>query len=99
VHPSGLCRLRNHDAPAVADENQSSRHILKVGIPYRTTGNRKEWVARGETTIQIMCKQHIGGATETKDQPGWTTDGPSVGWFPDQRKIGMFLICTVPMVC
>ena len=26
-------------------------------------------------------------------------DGPSVGWFPDQRKIGMFLLCPVPMVC
>ena len=27
------------------------------------------------------------------------THGPSVGWFPDQRQIGMFLICSVPMVC
>ena len=27
------------------------------------------------------------------------TDGPSAGWFPDQRKIDMFLISGVPMVC
>jgi len=26
-------------------------------------------------------------------------DGPSVGWFPDQRQIGMFPIRSVPMVC
>jgi hypothetical protein len=46
-----------------------------------------------------IFKRHIGGATERKGQPEWMADGPSVGWFPDQRKIGMFLICSVPMVC
>jgi len=36
---------------------------------------------------------------EKKDRPEWATDGPSVGWFPDQRKLGMFMVCSVPMVC
>lgn len=30
-------------------------------------------------TIQTIFKQHIGGVTEKKDQPEWTSDGPSVG--------------------
>ena|SRR5207245_11005678 len=44
-------------------------------ISYRTTGNRKEWAARGGMTIQTTCKQHTGGAMKRKDQPGLTTDG------------------------
>jgi hypothetical protein len=59
----------------------------------------KAWEELGETTIQTISKQRTGGVTEKRDQPEWMTDGPSVGWFPDQRQIGMFLICSVPMVC
>jgi hypothetical protein len=27
------------------------------------------------------------------------SNGRSVGWFPDERQIGMFLIRSMPMVC
>ena len=50
-------------------------------------------------TTQTIFKPHIGVATEKKDQPGWTTDGPSVVRPSNQRKIGMLLICSVPTVC
>src|ERR1700733_4453116 len=41
----------------------------------QTTGNPKEWEERGETTIRIISKQRIGGATTKRDQPEWTADG------------------------
>src|SRR5579864_2760134 len=31
----------------------------------------KGWAERGETIIRTISKQHTGGATEKKDQPGW----------------------------
>jgi len=44
---------------------------------FRTIGIPKEWAERGETTIQTISKQHIGGVTERKDQPEGMTDGRS----------------------
>jgi hypothetical protein len=41
---------------------------------FRTIKIRKEWVERGETIIPTTFKQHIGGATERRDQPGWTNN-------------------------
>ena len=70
--PSGLCRPQNHEMHAGADETQPGRHILKVGIPFRTTRTPKEWEGRGEMTIPTISKQHIGGVTKRKDRPEWT---------------------------
>jgi hypothetical protein len=64
---------------AFADENRSGRHILKVGIPFLITRILKEWAEPGETITQTISRQTTGGATKKKDQPGWTSDGPSVG--------------------
>ena len=99
MRPSGLCRSQNHGMHAGADETQPGRHILKVGIPCRTTGIRKVWAARGETITPTMCKQHTGGAMERKDQRELTTDGRSVGCLADLRKINLFRTCSVLTVC
>jgi hypothetical protein len=29
----------------------------------------------------------------------WPVKCRSAGWFPDQRQMGMFLLCSVSMVC
>jgi hypothetical protein len=65
----------------------------------RTTRIRKEWAELGDTTIQIMCKQHIGGATERKDQLGLTTDGPSVAHDSEQAQNYPFPAFSVQTVC
>src|SRR5664280_1478312 len=54
------------------------RHILKVGIPFLTTGSRKEWVEPGEMIIQITFKQRIGGATPRRDRADSATDEGSM---------------------
>jgi hypothetical protein len=46
--------------------------------------------------VRIVCQ--ISESTQIRQADNLTC-GRSVGWFPDQRKIGMFLLCTVPMVC
>lgn len=38
---------------------------------------RKEWEERGEMIIRTISKQHTGGATKKRDQPGWMGDGRS----------------------
>jgi hypothetical protein len=58
---------RNHDMFASADENPSSRHMLKVGIPCRTIRIRKEWGEPGETITRTISRQHIGGVTKGRD--------------------------------
>jgi hypothetical protein len=75
VRPSGLCRSQNHEMHAGADETQPGRHILKVGIPCRTTRIRKEWAGPGETIIRTTSRQHTGGAMKKRAQPGWMTEG------------------------
>ena len=40
--------------------------------------NRRGWAEPGVTTIRTTFRQHTGGATLTKDQRGWTSDGRSV---------------------
>ena len=44
---------------------------------FQITEIPKEWEERGETIIQTISKQHIGGAMEKKDPPEWMTDGES----------------------
>jgi hypothetical protein len=75
VSPPRLCRLKTHGVFAVADENRSSRHIPKVGIPFLTTGIRKGWVELGETTFRRTFQHPIFGATERRDRPGWMSNG------------------------
>jgi hypothetical protein len=41
--------------------------------------NPKEWAELGETTIQTISRQRIGGATKKRDQRGWASDGRSDG--------------------
>jgi len=61
------------------------RHILKVGIPYRTTDTRKEWEERAEMTIRKTSKPCIGGATPKRDRADLATDNRSVHSFPEQH--------------
>lgn len=83
ISPPRLCRLKTHGVFAVADENRSSRHIPKVGIPSQTIRIPKGWAERGETTIQTTFKQPTGGVTEKKDQPEWRTDRRSADFSRD----------------
>src|SRR4051794_12840003 len=46
-----------------------------------------------------MCKQHIGGATERKDQSGLTTDGPSALHALKAAIVGSLSDCRAPVVC
>jgi hypothetical protein len=39
-------------------------------ILFRITNDAKEWEEHGETTIQTISKQSIGGAMMKKDQQG-----------------------------
>ena|SRR5215469_5137238 len=53
------------------------KNSLTMAMWSRTTKTRKEWAERGATTIPAISRQPIIGATERKDQPGWTTSGRS----------------------
>ena len=57
----------------------SARSATKSSRPIttwsRTIGIQREWVERGETIIQIISKQYIGGVTTRRDQREWTADG------------------------
>jgi hypothetical protein len=50
------------------------------------------------TSCAVLQEFHTQAVPKTRTA-SWTTVGRSVGWFPDQRKIVMFMICSVPMVC
>ena len=46
-------------------------------MSFQITKDAKGWEEPGETTIQIISKQCIGGAMKKKDQRDGTTDGRS----------------------
>lgn len=46
-------------------------------MSFRTTRSQREWAEHGETTIQTIFKQHIGGVTKKKDQREWTDLRPN----------------------
>ena len=71
MRPSGLCRSQNYEIRAGADDTQSSRHILKVGIQFQITGIPKGWEDRGGMITRITFKQRISGAMKKKDRPEW----------------------------
>jgi len=50
-------------------------------------------------TTQTIFKPHIGVATEKKDQPGWTTDGPSAITLVKKREIALLVARCEPIVC
>jgi hypothetical protein len=85
MRPLGLCRSQNYEIRAGADDTESSRHILKVGIPSPTTGTRKEWAAPGATTIPTTFKPHTTGATMKKDRQEWMADGRSFHFPPTNQ--------------
>ena len=68
-------RSQNYEMRAGADDTQSGRHILKVGIPFRITEILKAWAELGETTILRMSKQSIGCAIQKKDRGELTPTG------------------------
>jgi hypothetical protein len=66
MRPSGLCRSQNYEMRAGADDTQSGRHILKVGILCLTTSTRKGWEALGETTTLQTSKPSTTGAIQKR---------------------------------
>jgi hypothetical protein len=42
----------------------------------RTTRIQKEWEERGGTIILPISKQHTGGVTKKRGQPGWMSERP-----------------------
>jgi hypothetical protein len=81
MRPSGLCRSQNYETRAGANDTQSSRHILKVGIPSPTIKARREWAEAGGTIIRITSRQYIGGVTKRRDQSEWISEGSVAGGF------------------
>ena len=84
-HPRGYRELRS---PAEMRKLLNRKIVERTGnVPSATKGSRitttsclttrirKEWEEPGGTIIRIISKQHTGGATERKGQPGLTTDG------------------------
>jgi len=58
VRPSELCRSQNYEMRVGADDTQSGRYILKVGIPCPTTNTRKAWEEPERSPLLLSADGH-----------------------------------------
>lgn len=49
-----------------------TRSLLITLMSYPITNDAKEWAELGETTIQTISRQCIGGVMKKRDQPEWS---------------------------
>ena len=81
MRPPGLCRSQNYEMRAGADDTQSGRHILKIGIPFQTISVPGEWEERGGMIIPTISRRFTGGVMVKRARAGHSDGSP----FPQVR--------------
>jgi len=72
----------------MANAQSATTSSLTTAISFRITDTRKEWEARGETTIRTIFKPHTGGATEKKGRADLMSDDPLCTLAPTRINAG-----------